>query len=104
MRRGAFLERLRKLLREPPVNPVALVVANVDQADEIQERLSLSSCHELEQAVAWRLAHHFAPNDRYGLIREFGFGTAYSVLAALALWWVFPYSLATVRDGRWLTR
>lgn len=74
MRRGAFLERLRKLLREPPVNPVALVVANVDQADEIQERLSLSSCHELEQAVAWRLAHHFAPNDRYGLIREFGFG------------------------------
>ncbi|MCC6592942.1 MAG: response regulator [Xanthomonadales bacterium] len=74
MRRGAFLDHLRKLLKEPPTNPVALVVANVDQADAIQERLSLSSCHELEQAVAWRLAHHFAANDRYGLIREFGFG------------------------------
>lgn len=37
-------------------------------------------------------------------LREFGFGTAYSVLAAVGLWWVFPYSLATVRDGRWLTR
>lgn len=37
-------------------------------------------------------------------LREFFFGTAYSVLAAIGLWWVFPYSLATVRDGRWLTR
>ena len=78
MRRGAFLEHLRGLLREPPADPVALLVVDVDQADELQERLSLSSGHELEQAVAWRLARHFAPGDRYGLIQEFGFGLAIS--------------------------
>ncbi len=74
MRRGAFLEHLRELLRQPPDDPVMLVVVNVDQADDLQERLSLSSAHELEQAMAWRLAQQFAPNDRYGLIQEFGFG------------------------------
>ena len=78
MRRGAFLEHLRSLMREPPADPVALLVVDVDQAEELQERLSLSSGHELEQAIAWRLARHFAPGDRYGLIQEFGFGLAVS--------------------------
>lgn len=78
LRRGAFLERLRTLQQESPAEPVALVVAMLDQAEEMQERLSLSACHELEQAIAWRLAQHFAASDRYGLIREFGFGIAVS--------------------------
>lgn len=74
MRRGAFLEHLRELLRQPPEDPAMLVVVTVDQTDDLQERLSLSSGHELEQALAWRLAQQFAPDDRYGLIQEFGFG------------------------------
>ncbi|UJR82711.1 Hypothetical protein I5071_47760 [Sandaracinus amylolyticus] len=35
---------------------------------------------------------------------DFFFGVGYALFAFVGLWWVFPYSLATVRDGRWLTR
>jgi hyaluronan synthase len=41
---------------------------------------------------------------RSGAVREFAYGVGYSLVATLGLWWVFPYSLATVGDGRWLTR
>lgn len=37
-------------------------------------------------------------------LREFAWGVGYSIVATLALWWVTPYSLVTVRDGRWMTR
>jgi hyaluronan synthase len=35
---------------------------------------------------------------------DFVYGVGYALFALLALQWVFPYSLLTVRDGRWLTR
>lgn len=35
---------------------------------------------------------------------DFGFGVMYALFACVGLIWVFPYSLVTVRDGRWLTR
>ncbi len=35
---------------------------------------------------------------------DYFFGVAYGLLAVIGLSWVFPYSLVTVRDGRWLTR
>ena len=35
---------------------------------------------------------------------DFFFGVGYALFAFVGLWWVFPYSLLTVRDGRWLTR
>lgn len=35
---------------------------------------------------------------------DYFFGVAYGLLALIGLQWVFPYSLVTVRDGRWLTR
>lgn len=74
MRRGAFLDLLRQVKERSSPSLVALVVATVDQTDELQERLSLSVGHELEQAIALRLAQSFAPGDSYCLIKEFGFG------------------------------
>ena len=35
---------------------------------------------------------------------DFFFGVGYALFAFVGLQWVFPYSLVTVRDGRWLTR
>lgn len=35
---------------------------------------------------------------------DFFFGIGYALFAIVGLQWVFPYSLATVRDGRWMTR
>lgn len=35
---------------------------------------------------------------------DFFYGVGYALLAIVGLQWVFPYSLATVRDGRWMTR
>ncbi len=35
---------------------------------------------------------------------DFAFGVLYALFACVGLVWVFPYSLITVRDGRWLTR
>jgi hyaluronan synthase len=35
---------------------------------------------------------------------DFFYGVAYALFAFVGLQWVFPYSLVTVRDGRWLTR
>nr|MDQ3036882.1 glycosyltransferase [Myxococcota bacterium] len=35
---------------------------------------------------------------------DFLFGIGYALFAFVGLQWVFPYSLLTVRDGRWLTR
>lgn len=35
---------------------------------------------------------------------DFFYGIAYALFAFVGLQWVFPYSLLTVRDGRWLTR
>jgi hyaluronan synthase len=35
---------------------------------------------------------------------DFGYGVLYALIACVGLIWVFPYSLVTVRDGRWLTR
>ena len=35
---------------------------------------------------------------------DFFFGVGYAIFAFVGLQWVFPYSLLTVRDGRWLTR
>lgn len=78
MRRGAFIDHLRELKAAPPESPTALLVLTIDQADDLRERLSLSVGHELEQAVAMRLASTFAPGDRYCLIREFGFGITIS--------------------------
>jgi len=74
MRRGAFLDLLRQVKQRPPGPIVALIVITVDQASELQERLSLSVGHELEQAIALRLAQSFEPDDSYCLIQEFGFG------------------------------
>jgi hyaluronan synthase len=37
-------------------------------------------------------------------LSEFFYGTLYALGAMVGLAWLFPYSLATVRDGRWLTR
>jgi hyaluronan synthase len=37
-------------------------------------------------------------------LSEFFCGTLYALGAMIGLAWLFPYSLATVRDGRWLTR
>jgi hyaluronan synthase len=37
-------------------------------------------------------------------LSEFFYGTLYALGAMIGLAWLFPYSLATVRDGRWLTR
>jgi len=74
MRRGAFLDHLQEVKRRPATGSVALLVITVDQGDDLQERLTLSSAHELEQAVALRLAQSFSEADRYGLIQEFGFG------------------------------
>ena len=35
---------------------------------------------------------------------DFFYGLGYALVALVGLQWVFPYSLVTVRDGRWLTR
>lgn len=35
---------------------------------------------------------------------DFFYGVGYALFALVGLQWVFPYSLLTVRDGRWLTR
>jgi hyaluronan synthase len=35
---------------------------------------------------------------------DFVYGVGYALMAYTALQWVFPYSLVTVRDGRWMTR
>lgn len=35
---------------------------------------------------------------------DFLYNIAYSLIAFVGLQWVYPYSLFTVRDGRWLTR
>jgi hyaluronan synthase len=35
---------------------------------------------------------------------DFVFGVLYALFACVGLIWVFPYSLVTVRDGRWMTR
>jgi hyaluronan synthase len=35
---------------------------------------------------------------------DFFYGVGYALFAFVGLQWVFPYSLVTVRDGRWLTR
>ncbi len=76
MRRGAFLDHLREhKARVPDAGATSvLLVISIDQADALQERLSLSVGHELEQAVAMRLAAGFDDTDRYCLIQEFGFG------------------------------
>jgi PleD family two-component response regulator len=74
MRRGAFLDNLRQVKQRPPGPGVALIVITVDQSADLQERLSLSVGHELEQAIALRLAQKFEPDDCYCLIQEFGFG------------------------------
>ena len=74
MRRGAFLDYLRDLRQRPSGSPIALLVITLDQASELQERLSLSVGHELEQAVALRLSETFETGDCYCLIQEFGFG------------------------------
>jgi PleD family two-component response regulator/EAL domain-containing protein (putative c-di-GMP-specific phosphodiesterase class I) len=76
MRRGAFLDHLREHKENAPEAGTAsvLLVIAVDQGAELKERLSLSVGHELEQAVAMRLAGAFQPGDRYCLIQEFGFG------------------------------
>lgn len=35
---------------------------------------------------------------------DFVYGVLYGIFAFVGLQWVFPYSLVTVRDGRWMTR
>ncbi|MBX7194574.1 MAG: hypothetical protein K1X94_21135 [Sandaracinaceae bacterium] len=35
---------------------------------------------------------------------DFFYGVGYALFAFVGLQWVFPYSLLTVRDGRWMTR
>ncbi len=35
---------------------------------------------------------------------DFFYGVGYALFAFIGLQWVFPYSLLTVRDGRWMTR
>lgn len=35
---------------------------------------------------------------------DFFYGIGYALVALVGLQWVFPYSLLTVRDGRWMTR
>lgn len=35
---------------------------------------------------------------------DFAYGVMYALFAFVGLQWVFPYSLFTVRDGRWMTR
>jgi len=76
MRRGAFLDHLRERKASTLATEMSsvLLVVSVDQGSDLQERLSLSVGHELEQAVAMRLASNFADSDRYCLIQEFGFG------------------------------
>lgn len=37
-------------------------------------------------------------------VSDFFYGVGYALFAFVGLQWVFPYSLLTVRDGRWLTR
>lgn len=41
---------------------------------------------------------------RSSRIGDFVYGVQYAIFAFVGLQWVFPYSLLTVRDGRWLTR
>jgi len=74
MRRGAFLDHLREVKGRTPGPATALLVIAIDNADDLSDRLSLSVGHELEQAVALRLAKGFRREDRYCLIQEFGFG------------------------------
>ena len=41
---------------------------------------------------------------RSSRLADFVYGVQYALFAFIGLQWVFPYSLITVRDGRWLTR
>lgn len=41
---------------------------------------------------------------RSSRLADFVYGVQYALFAFVGLQWVFPYSLLTVRDGRWLTR
>ncbi len=41
---------------------------------------------------------------RSSRIADFVYGVQYALFAFVGLQWIFPYSLLTVRDGRWLTR
>ena len=76
LRRGGFIDLLREYKARSPATETTcvLLVITVDQGQDLQERLSLSVGHELEQAVAMRLAASFKDADRYCLIQEFGFG------------------------------
>ena len=74
LRRGAFLDHLREVKGRIPGPATALMVIAIDQANDLSDRLTLSVGHELEQAVALRLAKGFSREDRYCLIQEFGFG------------------------------
>jgi DNA-binding response OmpR family regulator len=66
MRRGAFLDHLRETKAQEPAAETTsvLLVISIDQGANLQERLSLSVGHELEQAVAMRLAGGFDERDR----------------------------------------
>jgi hyaluronan synthase len=41
---------------------------------------------------------------RSSRLADFVYGVQYALFAFVGLQWIFPYSLLTVRDGRWLTR
>jgi hyaluronan synthase len=41
---------------------------------------------------------------RSSRLADFFYGVQYALFAFVGLQWIFPYSLLTVRDGRWLTR
>ncbi len=41
---------------------------------------------------------------RSSRVADFVYGVQYALFAFIGLQWIFPYSLLTVRDGRWLTR
>jgi len=41
---------------------------------------------------------------RSSRLADFVYGVQYAMFAFIGLQWIFPYSLLTVRDGRWLTR
>jgi hyaluronan synthase len=41
---------------------------------------------------------------RSSRLADFVYGVQYAMFAFVGLQWIFPYSLVSVRDGRWLTR
>lgn len=74
LRRGAFLDQLRRALLTPSADPVALIIVCVDAAaGDLPARLGVVRTHDLERAIGERIDRCLMPADVYCQLDEFEF-------------------------------